>query len=108
MGGNMQHKLTLTEVTIPRQGIADLELTLRLWNDGADPDTDPPADTRIFSKQSKTDIEGLTLDQLLARIEGGLTSEIQTYIDTYKKQEQIKTKPAVVGMVSSIEGNLVS
>jgi len=108
MGGKMQHKLTLTAVTIPRQGIAVFEVTLKLWNDADNPGVDTPVDTKIFPKQTKITVYGLTLDQLLARIEGDLTSEIQTYIDTYKKQEQIKTKPAVVDMVSSIEGNLVS
>ncbi|MCJ7482649.1 MAG: hypothetical protein MUO31_06760 [Thermodesulfovibrionales bacterium] len=102
----MKHAFTLINATIPRPNIANLEMQLELWDD-ADPTTGAAEDIRIFSKETKTSVAGMTIEQLLARIQPQIKLEVQGYIDAYEKGENIENNTLVLQMVSNIDGGLV-
>jgi len=99
-------KLELMDVNAVRGGIVSLGIEMTVWADG-DPTTAPELFKSSKTFESKTSIPGVTLSELLARMEKNAILKFQEIIDKYKYEQQIKNKPAVQASISNIEGNLV-
>jgi len=99
-------KLELMDVNAVRGGIVSLGIEMTVWADG-----DPTTASELFKAsrtyESKISIPGVTLAELLARMEKKAIPDFQGIIDKYKYEQQIKNKPAIQASISNIEGSLV-
>ena len=68
-------------------------------------DTSGPGIDQEFPAQYK-EVDGLTVDQRLARIVKDVVPEMQKVIDKYKREQQLKNLQKVQDLTNTIDGRL--
>jgi len=86
--------------------LVNVEYILKCWKAGDNPAIAVPVIDKKFSGKCKTQVEGVTLDELVIRVEQEAIRQMQPVIDSYNRLQSIAAIPRIAQSAANIQTGL--